>query len=69
MLKRGRKMSALAHAGQSDVLTENDQNDADVLQAKVCGGIMATAAKLASIWVVCNTALALVLSDFAANGI
>lgn len=63
VLRRGRKLWALARTGQSAVLRGRDRVDGYLLLATACDGTLATTAQFTSVRVVCNNTLAIALGD------
>ena len=63
VLKGGRKLWALASAGQETLLKGGDRVKAYQLLATVCDGTLATTAQFTSVRVVCNNTLTMATTD------
>jgi len=65
VLKKGRKLWALARTGQSICLKGHDEVNGYLLLATACDGTLATTAQFTSVRVVCNNTLAIALGNSA----
>ena len=63
VLKRGRKLWALAKTGQEVMLKGGDQVKGYLLLATACDGTLATTAQFASVRVVCNNTLQMAVGN------